>query len=77
MSLFTSKGFKSIPSSSFASLISIRNALFCYIGLFVSGLFPIMGYVNTDAFYAQPLWYRYVYFWISTTSCRYKYYFAW
>ena len=77
MSLFNRHGFKSIPSSTFASLISLRNAALCYIGMAVAGIYPILGFVNTDAFYAMPLWRRWIYFWVSTTACRYKYYFAW
>lgn len=68
---------KSIPSTILPALKCVLTGLGMYIGLAIAGMYPILGYVHTEAFGALPFLTQFAYFWISITSSRFKYYFAW
>ncbi len=72
-------GIDAPPFSITAPLIKVGYALVIYIGLVLSGIYPISGYVSTDAFYtdiSSPIL-RLLYVCIFTSLSRCKYYFVW
>jgi len=75
--LLRNAGFKKWPNSTKSCLISLRNAIFCYIGMIIATQFPILGYMETPKYLNNSFYYRFIYFWIALTSCRFKYYFSW
>ncbi len=70
-------GLKSLPNPTIAVAKCFGAGLLCYIGVFISGLMPTMGYIDSAAFFDRPLYFRFFYIWIAVTAGRFKYYFAW
>jgi hypothetical protein len=67
----------SIPSTIIPALKCVATGLLMYVGLAIAGMYPMLGYIHTDAFGNLPFVAKFAYFWISITSSRFKYYFAW
>ena len=67
----------STPNPIIPTLKCVVTGLLCYIGIALAAMYPILGYMHTPAFGALPFFPKFVYFWISITASRYKYYFAW
>lgn len=80
LNMFKSDKSKNIPSTLIPSLICVSKALLCYVGVLVSGYFPVMGYINTKQFYNNndlSFLYRLFYIWFAVGLHKFKYYFAW
>ena len=75
--LLAELGLPAFPSSIVPALQAAATALACYPFVYVHGLYPIAGYVDTAAYRALPLLPRLGYAWLTITCCRFKYYFAW
>jgi len=76
-SLQRKHGLASLPSSILPSLKCALLGVSMYAGMFIFGLYPLMGVVNSEAFGTMPFLQRFTYFWIAITSSRFRYYFAW
>ena len=77
LNLFRKYGLSGPPSTLLPALLRVGMALLCYPFVAVHGMYPIIGFVNTKAYAALPFWSRFVYFWVTMTCSRFKYYFAW
>ena len=70
-------GLTQQPSTIGPAMERVLYALFSYPFIYVHTLLPILGFVNTPAFYGMSFLKRFGYFWTTMTCPRYKYYFAW
>lgn len=77
LTLFQRMNLPGPPPSLLPSLRQVGIALLCYPFVYVHGQFPILGFVNTKSYAALPFWSRFVYFWVTMTCSRFKYYFVW
>lgn len=75
--LLKKHGLKSIPSSILPALKCVFLALVMYAGIFIYSMYPMFGVVETPEFGSWPFLTKFIYFWISITASRFKYYFAW
>jgi lysophospholipid acyltransferase len=77
LSLFKKHGIKSVPSTFIPSAQAIFRALFVYGGVFLTSIFPIQGFIDTDEYYEKPFLYRFSFMFVATMAARCKYYFVW
>lgn len=79
MTMFYKDGLNTVPSTIIPSLNCVCRALLCYIGIYLSTIFPVMGYINTVQYTSKSntFLYKAMYMFVSVTVVRFKYYFAW
>lgn len=75
--LFKRDKLRGPPSALGAMGRQFAKCLLFYGGVVMAGKFPIMGYVNTPAFFETTFLYRVGYIVVAPAFFRYKYYFAW
>lgn len=77
-SMFRKFGLEQAPSSLGAPFVKLFYAVCCYPLTLVVKLFPLVGYVGTDKFFAENTWWQRIVFPIAVIPFfRIKYYMAW